>query len=228
MAKREIIFVLVLLLFIASSEQASFDYYQVVFQWQPATCNDITLPTRCVQNPDNRFSIHGVWPSKTSGSRVGPCNGTAFDPATIVSIRAGLNQNWPDVIRRKNQVFWSDEWRKHGTCSEDLLNQLQYFTFGLNIYHDEGKDIVEKLGKKKIIPNGKKYKKADVEKAISSVIGKRLGFRCNIDQSNYHQLHEISFCYAKDASTLQDCPSNATNCPTKFKWSSFKREHVEL
>ncbi|XP_022158939.1 ribonuclease MC-like [Momordica charantia] len=221
MGKREILLVLSMFLAISSSEGVNeFDYYQVVLQWQPATCSSATLKTVCVQPPEDRYSVHGVWPSLSSGY-LPTCSGTPpYDARMILTIQARLDQDWPNVITGQNPQFWSYEWTKHGTCSSAYLNQFHYFNFGLWVYTNY--DLQSILYQYGIYPNGQQYTKTVVQNAIYSATGKWPALRCN---NNYRtgnmQLHEISLCFSKNGQILIDCPFNVVTCNEYFVWNSW-------
>lgn len=81
MGKKASVLVMSLLVLIGLSKQDAFDYVQVVYEWQPAICN---LGKSCKIAPENRFGIHGVWPSGYSKGQIGPCSGPSFDPLKVI------------------------------------------------------------------------------------------------------------------------------------------------
>lgn len=46
-----------------------FDFFQLVQQWGPSTCNN-TRGTQCYAQPQPLFTIHGLWPSNNSNARL--------------------------------------------------------------------------------------------------------------------------------------------------------------
>ena len=84
MTKSETMLVFTILMLIVNCDGANeYDYLQVVIQWQPTTCSDRNKP-EWYQDPSNRFSIHGVWPSLYNGRPI-QCVGSPFD-VKLVSI----------------------------------------------------------------------------------------------------------------------------------------------
>ncbi|XP_022159354.1 ribonuclease MC-like [Momordica charantia] len=223
MEKKGIVLVFSTLVVIASCD---YNYYQVTLQWQPATCSDANLQTPCVNTPQDRFSIHGVWPTLSSGSYP-QCPGTpAYDGSKISTIRNRLNADWPSVIYGTNPTLWSHEWTTHGTCSYPSLSQLDYFTFGLDTYAKY--DIYSALDKEDIYPSEDVYSKSSINNAIRKITQKLPGLRCNTnDYSRERQLHEIILCFAKSNRAIIDCPSNVVTCGNYVYWYPWYPEGVK-
>ncbi|KAK7845533.1 extracellular ribonuclease le [Quercus suber] len=53
--------------------------------------------------------------------------------------------SWPTLAcpSSSGSSFWSHEWKKHGTCSESILNQHGYFQAALN--HKDKVDLLQIL-----------------------------------------------------------------------------------
>lgn len=92
MAKREF-FILITVFLIATfstgqmtkwkpkiSTGSNYQFFQFVLQWPPATCKE---PSSCTTQELEKFTIHGVWPSKYSQGRVEYCSGTTFSEKTV-------------------------------------------------------------------------------------------------------------------------------------------------
>nr|AEM42996.1 S-RNase [Siraitia grosvenorii] len=225
MAKREIVLVLSMLVLIASCEGLNeFDYLQVVMQWQPATCSASNKPYPiCYQNPDNRYSIHGVWPSLYSGAAT-QCSGSPFNANAISILQPGISEIWPNIINGNNLWLWGHEWDKHGTCTEEILfDQDRYFSFAMDTYIDY--NLLVLLGNSQITPNGQIYSRDQVYAAIRAKTGKTPAVRCNYNRwTGEQQMHEVSLCYNHDASAVVDCPLNANKCDNYFVWYSWSTQ----
>lgn len=52
----------------------------------------------------------------------------------IEDLGSQLKQNWPTLACPSGDgfEFWAHEWNKHGTCSQSVLTQHQYFEAALN------------------------------------------------------------------------------------------------
>lgn len=52
----------------------------------------------------------------------------------ISDLTSSMKKNWPTLACPSNDgtEFWSHEWEKHGTCSESVLSQHDYFQAALN------------------------------------------------------------------------------------------------
>jgi ribonuclease T2 len=71
----------------------------------------------------SRFTIHGLWPEFKNDTWPQYCTKEDFDPAQVADLRPVLRREWPSVFSN-NTVFWRHEWRKHGTCAENLCPLL--------------------------------------------------------------------------------------------------------
>jgi hypothetical protein len=98
--------------------------YVVAFE-RPAQRGDLTL--------------HGLWPQ----SKIN-CSNEQFDPKLVAPIRDEMNKFWYSYkahTSEADEVFWSHEWSKHGTCykqSHPGTTQLEYFAKALDIHHNIG------------------------------------------------------------------------------------------
>jgi len=99
----------------SSNSCCSPKYGQVVLelQWIPG------------YGPANAFTMHGLWPNTCSGGRA-PADGCDGDrqysdisSLLTQSVAADMNTYWPSD-QGDNNVFWSHEWQKHGTCVSTL------------------------------------------------------------------------------------------------------------
>ncbi|KAG6573572.1 hypothetical protein SDJN03_27459, partial [Cucurbita argyrosperma subsp. sororia] len=207
-----VLFLSSLILFV----NAQFEYFQMVQQWPLATCTG----TPCLNPPSNKFTIHGLWPSNFSNAIL-VCKGSTFNSTNtaFLALEPLLNQYWPDLISKNNRGFWRYEWNKHGTCSESVFNQVQYFQTTLNIRTNPNYDLLAILKTARLIPTGSiSHRYHVIEGAIRAAIGKKPGLRCNINKKTRNsQLHEIVLCFDKNGVTLIDCPF-PRKCPTQFKW----------
>ena len=135
-----------------SGGAADFDFYIFAQSWQAEFCAHRHFPGCRVPQEywKHHFTIHGLWPERTSGAYPASCSGPALN-ATSLRETFGLStltKYWPDVkvrapawtsddeddddnrdveppVQDDYDEFWSHEWAKHGTCSG--LNQTSYF-----------------------------------------------------------------------------------------------------
>ncbi|XP_022945020.1 ribonuclease 1-like isoform X1 [Cucurbita moschata] len=120
----------------------SFDYFQMVLQWPPATCK--TKDVVCYTAPPKMFTIHGLWPSYFSGDMVVCTSKPKLDPTKqLAPLKTQLEMYWPDVISGDHETFWKHEWDKHGKCS--LFTQYQYFEVSLRIRLNSTFNIISHL-----------------------------------------------------------------------------------
>ena len=97
----------------------------------------------------NQFSIHGLWPSNSSGILNWCNNGTPVDEAIIetdkhnetkIELYNDMSTYW--VSYGENDTnFWSHEYNKHGHCYNMRYNKTEfsdYFNFTLNKFISNG------------------------------------------------------------------------------------------
>ncbi|XP_038889664.1 ribonuclease MC-like [Benincasa hispida] len=193
-----------------------FDYYQLVLQWQPATCSNVI----CLRPTSSRFSIDGLWAGSYSRP-IGRCSGSKFLQQNITSIRKELDEDWPSLIISSNPAVWSEAWNLRGTCFETPTFQIvDYFRLALYLFWRS--DVQQALQKSGLEPiNGKRYLKSDIETALTKSFGKP-ALRCtlNLKYLLQSQLAEVVLCFDKCLRNI-DCPSQysaATVCPTRILW----------
>nr|ADZ48269.1 S-locus-associated ribonuclease [Prunus pseudocerasus] len=181
-------------------------YFQFVQQWPPTTCRLSSKP-RYKHRPLQNFTIHGLWPSNYSNpTKPSNCNGSQFKilPPQLIS---KLKISWPDVESGNDTKFWEGEWNKHGTCSEQTLNQLQYFERSYSMW--KSYNITEILKNASIIPSATQtWKYSDIVSAIKTATKRTPLLRCKWDK-NTQLLHEVVFCYGYNAIKQIDCNRTA-------------------
>lgn len=100
----------------ANGKPKKFDYYTLAMQWPGTVC-------KLNQCPDY-WTIHGLWPSVNKGPYAIDCGGI-LQPENIQDIKHELNHLWPNLIHKNNFAFWTGQWKKHGSCTEN--NPNKYF-----------------------------------------------------------------------------------------------------
>ncbi|KAA0039499.1 ribonuclease DdI-like [Cucumis melo var. makuwa] len=197
-------------------KEIPFDYYQLVLQWQPATCSAAI----CLRPFSSRFSINGLWAGSYS-RLIGRCIGSRFLEQNVTSIRKELDKDWPSLIISSNPAVWSEAWNLHGTCFETPTFQINDY-FRLALYLFWRSDVQKALQDFGIEPiNGKQYEKSYIEAAITEKFGKP-ALRCNLSGKYFlqSQLAQVVLCFNKCLARI-DCPSQyspALGCPTKILW----------
>lgn len=71
----------------------------------------------------------------------------------ISDLKSSMQKNWPTLACPSNDGtdFWSHEWEKHGTCSESVLSQHDYFEASLALKEKIGLlNILKSAGKMKL------------------------------------------------------------------------------
>nr|ABV72004.1 S16-RNase [Prunus mume] len=202
----------------------SYVYFQFVQQWPPTTCRLSSKPSN-QHRPLQRFTIHGLWPSNYSNPRKpSNCNGSRFKGIVSPKLRSKLKIAWPDVERGNDTKFWEGEWNKHGTCSEQTINQMQYFERSYEMWNF--RNITEALKNASIVPSATQtWTYSDIVSAIKTATKTTPSLRCKPDPAQIKSgpktqlLLEVVLCYEYNALKQIDCNRTAgcwSNVNIKF------------
>lgn len=167
--------------------------------------------------PDNKFTLHGLWPDKCDGSYEQFCD----DSQNIDSARSVLEEfNETKLLDRMNAIWknyngnddqlWVHEFNKHGTCmstikpgcySPDSFKQNQnvvdFYRTTVNTY--EKLDTFKWLEESHIVPsNDQTYTRSEIEKCLSEHFGKPVYISCN----KYNALQEVWYFHQLKGSIL--------------------------
>ncbi|XP_076952394.1 ribonuclease 1-like [Bidens hawaiensis] len=211
------------LLVLSTSQQ--FDFFYFVQQWPGSYCN--TKDGCCYPingKPTSEFGIHGLWPSLKDGSRPSYCDSSnPFNASKISNLISQMKSEGPTLSCPSNDglTFWSDEWNKHGTCSESVLDQHRYFITALNIKNRVNFRLA--LEEARIYPNGSEYSLSNIRDALKRPNGVTPWIECNNDALGKNQLYQIYVCVNNewDAEYIE-CPVFPTeSCGSSIKFPLF-------
>ena len=97
-----------------------------------------------IKEPNNSFSIHGLWPQYSESSYPVYCRPVEFSLKALDPIMDKLNKYWYSN-RGPNDKFWKHEYEKHGSCMFIPITELNYFSKTIQIYEDAIKlNIIKK------------------------------------------------------------------------------------
>ncbi|KAL9424171.1 hypothetical protein AB3S75_036120 [Citrus x aurantiifolia] len=203
----------------------NFDFFYFVLQWPGSYCD--TAKSCCYPTtgkPAADFGIHGLWPNYNDGSYPSNCDPNApFDQSQISDLRSSMQKNWPTLACPSGNgiTFWSHEWEKHGTCSESVLNQHQYFQTALNLKNQI--NLLQALRTAGIVPDGSSYSLESIKDAIKEASGFSPWIECNVDESGNSQLYQIYLCVDTSASNFINCPvfPNGKKCGSQIEFPPF-------
>lgn len=163
------------------------------------------------------FSIHGLWPTRTSGE-AGPyfcCHSNELKPQSIGHLFTKLDFRWSSRSNDypSNFGFWRHEWRKHGTCLRNVpsLNQPHsYFVWSMQQFDKlSPQRMLKAVG---IYPSKTKvYSSLLIRSTIQAKTNKRVKLSCKTDQNGNVYLEEIRVCF--DKKTLRYTNCEADSCP---------------
>ncbi|KAI1313047.1 ribonuclease T2-like [Mortierella claussenii] len=187
--------------------------------------------------PSNQFTMHGLWPDTCSGGQ-GPSNGCDSsrvydDVGTRLQNYANaapgflddMNTYWSSY-NGDNNVFWSHEWSKHGTCVSTLApscidgyvqDQDVYNYFSKALALRQQYDIYGALANAGILP-GSTPNVADMHSAIRSAFGVDAEINCSSGSLSeiwlfFHVQNGDS--YVPTAAQSRGSCSGAISYPTK-------------
>lgn len=112
-----------------SNAVPDYDMYVFAVQWGKTMCisGGSSCENRLKNIPANHMSIHGLWPSLKSGSRLPDCNTGA--EISIVDDGSSTFQTarkyWPSLTG-SNEKFWNHEYNKHGYCYSNKIGDFDY------------------------------------------------------------------------------------------------------
>ncbi|XAR53550.1 Ribonuclease T(2) [Bertholletia excelsa] len=180
-----------------------FGYMKLALQWPASHCQirscEVAIP------PD--FTIHGLWPDNYSGWFPLYCYKQPYVPITNNVLLQRLRESWPDLERKNNPKFWSDEWKKHGTCSLRLYNQMQYFEKALDLKGRYG--LIQYMKTKGVSPGPKTYSAKTIIGVVQGLIGVVPEVHCEKQKTSGKQfLAEIRICFDPSGANAIDCPAS--------------------
>ncbi|KAK2636203.1 hypothetical protein Ddye_030995 [Dipteronia dyeriana] len=190
------------------ASEDNFDFFYFVQQWPGSYCD--TKQSCCYPKtgkPAADFGIHGLWPNYKDGSYPSNCDpDSVFDKSQISDLMSKLQKSWPTLACPSNEgfKFWSHEWIKHGTCSESVFDQHEYFEAGLKL--KDKLNLLQILNNAGIKPDDKFYKLESIRDAIKEATGFTPGIHCNVDSSHNNQLLEIYTCVDTSGTEFIECP----------------------
>ncbi|XP_057493090.1 extracellular ribonuclease LE-like [Actinidia eriantha] len=202
-----------------------FDFFYFVQQWPGSYCDtkkSCCYP--CTGKPRSDFGIHGLWPNYEDGTYPSNCDPQSpFDESEISDLTSRMQSEWPSLAcpSSNGSKFWAHEWNKHGTCSQSVLNQHDYFAAVLNLKNKV--NLLQILISAGIIPNGQLYSIESIKEAIRGASGHSPWIECNVDPCGNSQLYQIYQCVDTSALTIIECPvlPRGRGCDSKIEFPSF-------
>ena len=117
-----------------------YDFYVFSTQWAMTYCEgkDNSCKSKLAPIPKHHLTLHGLWPSLTTGKQIPVCN-----KGTIPIIDDGsetfleMRKFWPS-LDEDNKSFWEHEYNKHGYCymkhiGADVNQPTIYFAKALEL-----------------------------------------------------------------------------------------------
>ncbi|XP_056843020.1 ribonuclease 1-like [Raphanus sativus] len=133
-----------------------------------------------------------------------------------------MKRSWPTLAcpSGSGEVFWEHQWEKHGTCSESVINQHEYFQTSLKLKQQT--NLLGALTKAGINPDGNSYSLESIRDSIKESTGFTPWIECNRDGSGNSQLYQVYLCVDRSASGLIECPVFPRGkCGNEIEFPSF-------
>ncbi|RWW31755.1 hypothetical protein GW17_00003611 [Ensete ventricosum] len=140
----------------------------------------------------------------------------------VRDLLSSMREKWPSLACPSSDgtKFWTHEWEKHGTCSESVLGQHDYFQAALKLKKQV--DVLQILQDAGIQPDGGDYSLKSIVSAISEAIGYTPWIECNTDEAGNRQLYQVYLCVDTSAAELIECPVLPRNsCGSRIEFPSF-------
>lgn len=80
-----------------------------------------------------QWHIHGLWPQYNINSYPSFCRDVTFDLNELRTILPDLQKYWYST-ESTNQQFWEHEWKKHGSCMFNKMDEFDYFNTALKLF----------------------------------------------------------------------------------------------
>ena len=197
-----------------------YDIYILSVQWGSTLC--LTGGKTCYEKmkviPRHSMSIHGLWPSVSSGAYLADCNSgeeiSIIDNGSDTFLK--MRKYWPSLTSSTNQYFWNHEYNKHGYC---YLKKLKLDEKNYEIYFAK---VFELFFKYKIntlmidlagdAEDGEYVLPDDFIEKMDDKFGKNTySLKCTKNGGLYY-LSEIRFKLNMDFK-LTDKPKSQNSCP---------------
>tara|TARA_B110000261_G_C12916500_1_gene290673 strand:- start:68 stop:535 length:468 start_codon:yes stop_codon:yes gene_type:complete len=90
-----------------------------------------------INEGENKWSIHGLWPQYKKNQYPTFCNKVDFDIKKLDLILPELEKYWYSYKKNEkdDENFWKHEWEKHGSCMFTVMNEFDYFNKTLELYN---------------------------------------------------------------------------------------------
>ena len=110
-----------------------------------------------INEGENKWSIHGLWPQYNKNQYPTFCNKVDFDIKKLDLILSELEKYWYSYNKKDDENFWKHEWEKHGSCMFTEMNEFDYFNKTLELYNtaiqiDIPREFYNETTKKCLIP----------------------------------------------------------------------------
>ena len=200
------IIIFLLLLSLTLSVSSNYDSFILALQWGNGICEINTCRSGILDSIDsNILTIHGLWPSLSTGETMEDCN-TGENVYVKINKQKQLFQKmykyWPSFTAKEG-TFWGHEYNKHGYCY-DNNDYENFFEKVINFYEEDElvylmEDLYPEHEKGDLKTNFKEFKE-NMEKVYP---GANFQIKCKKSGNDYY-FTEIYFYYDINLYHLQD------------------------
>ncbi len=185
-----------------------YDMYVMAIQWGPTLCLKSKTCEKKIHNiPKNVFTLHGLWPSLQSGSRLEKCkqDGDVKIESDGSSLFTEMEKNWLSYTG-PNEGFWGHEFNTHGYCytqKYQLEGYKEFFDYTVQLFDKfEFSNIMINLFHGDVNPGEHTFKHSELEEHIQSVVGDmKFKVTCGFEDHKQY-LQEIRFLFDIDMEPL--------------------------
>ncbi|XP_005987852.1 ribonuclease T2-like [Latimeria chalumnae] len=160
------------------------------------------------------WTIHGLWPNHEENC----CKCWHVFPSDLEELQPDLSRYWPTLLQKSNFSFWTNEWRKHGTCAaceKSMGSPFKYFKMALKlrtVYN-----IDRAFSKAGVLPScNQSYQYDSIQDALSEVMGNFSELQCVEDYKDRQVLTQIKFPLFKNLSAGCEDLSEVSN-PSPYR-----------
>jgi len=111
----------------------NYNQYFTKIQDYPNRYYYLSLLEKEDKNGNKNWHIHGLWPQYNINSYPSFCRDVTFDINELRTILPELQKYWYST-ESTDDTFWEHEWKKHGSCMFDKMDEFDYFNTTLKLY----------------------------------------------------------------------------------------------
>lgn len=211
-----------------TNKAEEYDMYVLSVQWPSTFCLQSKTSDTCNNKlniiTNNTFTLHGLWPSHSSGQQMHDCNSgekiPIADDGSLVFKE--MMKVWPS-LSGPNEGFWTHEYNCHGYCFMEkykYTNPNVFFNYTINLFdkHNLANLLKEDIP---LLPQEMEYNYSDLIKRVQkNVPTLQFKLECYF-HNNKQYLFEVRFLFDLELKPLE-IDSFHTNCKNQNTYVIFE------